>query len=580
MKKINKLKIRKHMTCTHEGASAYDYSKIDPQTHLTFTCGSALITDGYYQTQGDEVFRLVDALMAVYEIEPRFAWQYGAWMRDPKNGKGNRVQGSLVPAILDGLYGMTDDSVRYIAMCLSHRPDDVVAFYTHFDNLGLGKPSSAARMGMAIALTSFDEYQLMKYAMKNEDVRLCDVIYMVRDELDVLGDKAKSPIAVGEYLHAPSRKRAKLADELELKLTQNRKALWSKDKSFVDNAEFKSLVQDARVTWEQVFSHFGKNAKDDGLAAKRNHKIWKALLDQKGLMGDMAFMRNMRNFLRDDFTAHQLESMAHERSFAEIWPHQVYAAYRAVPDAEAPLDVIFKKMAKKLPHGRHLGIADISGSMSVKVGGPLSSSTSMDVAICLTALMSESSGLGASFADDSFKTYSDGKYLHVAQRTNYRSPLAFTKAKPLHRGWGGTQVFGAVMDLIRWLMKHRDQVQAPDCLWFFSDMQFHPAAGGADAIPGDLTKLAKKLGVERSGPPLEIALRMYRAMFGHVDVVLWNLAAYSPVPVPADMPGVLLVSGFDTNTFKQVEAWRSKRTSKTSKVAENQQTVLEAIRRF
>ena len=91
----------------------------------------------------------------------------------------------------------------------------------------------------------------------------------------------------------------------------------------------------------------------------------------------------------------------------------------------------------------------------------------------------------------------------------------------------------------------------------------------------------KKLGVGFTNvPPLEVALRIYRQMFGAVDVVLWNLAAYAPVPVPSDMEGVLLVSGFDTNTFSQVETWRKRRELGGGKMATNQNVVLETIRRY
>ncbi|MEZ4460509.1 MAG: hypothetical protein R3E66_12445 [bacterium] len=85
--------------------------------------------------------------------------------------------------------------------------------------------------------------------------------------------------------------------------------------------------------------------------------------------------------------------MAKDRRFQEVWPHQVHTASKNVPDAEPVLDVIFGKLANKLPSGRHLGIADVSGSMSVHVGGAFSSTRAMDVALTLTALMSRTSGL-------------------------------------------------------------------------------------------------------------------------------------------------------------------------------------------
>ena len=85
---------------THEGAAAYDYSVDQPLTHLTFTQGSALLTDAYYEGEAEQVRALAKALLGAAEVEPRFPWQYTAWIRDPVHGKGNRIQGSLAPGFL------------------------------------------------------------------------------------------------------------------------------------------------------------------------------------------------------------------------------------------------------------------------------------------------------------------------------------------------------------------------------------------------------------------------------------------------------------------------------------------------
>lgn len=61
---------------------------------------------------------------------------------------------------------------------------------------------------------------------------------------------------------------------------------------------------------------------------------------------------------------------------------------------------------------------------------------------------------------------------------------------------------------------------------------------------------------------------------------MWNLAAYSPVPVPATMQDVLLVSGFDANTFRHVESWRQNKSGKGSVLEDNQEVILNTIRSF
>lgn len=571
--------LKKYASVTKEGASAYTYKSSQPLIHLTFTLGSALFTDGFYHSQEAEVRRLAEALLGAHKIDPRFPWQYGAWMRDPKRGKGNRIQGSLVPALLDSILDEGEYNEDYVALCLSHRVDDVMAFVEHYRNLGLGEPSGAARRGMARALASFDEYQLLKYTGKKRQVRLCDAVYMVQEELQALGGQGDLALQVGKYLHAPTRLRREHLGGLPLAAA--RVELFQQPKSYAKDPRFKDHVAGARVSWEQVVGHFGTNIKNDtkeaDKAASRNQAVWKALLETPGLMPDMALMRNLRNLHEAGFAQKDLMRAIGDRKFRGVWPHQVYAGYRAVPEMEPAFSKVLSNLVGCLPSGRHLGIGDASGSMSVKVGGLKGSTTAMDVAFCLVGLMSETSGVGASFSDS---TWGGGEGIYMAKRTPGEGPLAFSQRPELFRGWGGTQVFGAIMDLIRWLKKNKD-VAPPECLWFFSDMQFHPAGGASAKVPEELQAEAKALGLGSNVPPLELAVKLYRKVLGPVDVVLWNLAAYAPVPVPATMDNVLLVSGFDANTFKHVEAWREGKTPGGSTSVEvAQEVVLDTVRTF
>jgi hypothetical protein len=566
-RKLKVQDIRHFSLETLEGASAYDYSGQHPLIHLTFTLGSALLTDGFYQTQQAEVRRLAEALVGAWKVEARFPWQYGAWMRDPRRGKGNRIQGAVVPALLDALVAPSEDNAAYVARCLSHRVDDLMTFVAVYRQLGLGEPSAGARKGLAAALAGFDEYQLMKYTGRGQDLRLCDVIYLVRPELEALGEAGRLALDVGRYLHAPTRARRELMAGLPM--TRARSELFEKGKDYALEPAFGELVAQARVTWEQVLGHFGTK----GEAQRRNRAVWSALLSVPGLLPDMAFLRNLRNLHQAGFEVSTLAAMASERAFHGVWPHQIYAGSKAAPALLPAFEAAMTRATALLPPGRHLGIGDASGSMTVKVGGLKGSTTAMDVAFCLVGLMSQTSGLGASFDDG---TWNGGKSLHVVERAAHQGPLAFAQRPELRRGMGGTQVFGAVMDLIDWLQAH-PEVKPPDCLWFFSDMQFHPAGGQA---PAGLAEKVKALLRGGNVPPLEAALRLYRETFGPVDVVLWNLAAYAPVPVPAEIKGVLLVSGFDANTLRHVTAWREGKAQGEGALVDNQEVILNHIRQF
>lgn len=585
MKTLTIQDLKTYSAVTHNGASAYDYSKSHPLIHLTFTMGSALFTDGYYQTEQHQVRNFARALIDAWRTEQRFPWQYAAWMRDPRGGKGNRIQGSLAPALLDATFDETAYTSEYIAKCLSHRPDDVIAFVNHYKQLGLGQPSDAAKQGMARALCQFDEYQLMKYARQRADLRLCDAIGMVRPILEEMGDEAQLVLRVHNYLRAPSRARK---DHLEhLPLTRTRRALWQKEKSYATSEAFADHVRQARVTWEQVFGHFGTNLeRTPGVLLadhqRQNAGVWRALLAVPGLLPDMAFLRNLQNMHLAGLSFDELCDCANTRRFAKIWPHQIYAAHKAHPQLAPVLESIMSKLTAVLPTGRHLGLGDASGSMNIKIGGPMGTITARDVAFCFVGLMGLTSDLGASFADASwFSSYHGYQYLSIKQRKPQEGALAFCNRRGLRSGMGGTQVFGAVLELVDWLMQNPD-VEPPECLWFFSDMQFDPAshASGKDNLPEHLMETARQKGIDTAKPPMEVALALYREIIGPVDVVLWNLAAYTPVPVPSDMEGVLLVSGFDTNTFKHVEAWRQNKCEIFNTVEDNQEVILNTIRSY
>src|SRR5262245_10336165 len=85
---------------THEGAAAFDLSADDPLTHLVFNKGATLFTDTCYRTQAEELASYARALLAAERHERGFGWKFAAYMRDPRRGKGNRIQGTIAPAIL------------------------------------------------------------------------------------------------------------------------------------------------------------------------------------------------------------------------------------------------------------------------------------------------------------------------------------------------------------------------------------------------------------------------------------------------------------------------------------------------
>jgi hypothetical protein len=395
-----------------------------------------------------------------------------------------------------------------------------------------------------------DEYQILKYAGrrfplaarrengKRKSLRLVDAMGLAKEYL--------SPALRGlyEYLHAPTREKTARVAGLPLAAARRR--------FFTGTGADADFVA-GRLSVEQALSRLGSTA-----------DTWRRVLAVPGLLPDMAFKQYARAMAKAGVPVGELIAEAGRRKFAGLWPYQVYAGYQAVtqgkarpnrtggvayeqppaPELVPVFDAILDRVAADLlPTGPGLGIADVSGSMGwVKLGGPDGSSTPLDAAVLFSAMMARRLGYAATFSDE----------VYVEDLKPGESPLAFADRLKGGQGMGSTQVAGSVVSLIRLLLKEPARPR-PRTLFFFSDMQFHPPADQTHngALPREVRAY-----FTRQTPPLLAALRAYRALLGPVDVVLWNLASYDNAPLPSGMDGVLMLAGFDANSFRHVTAWQ------------------------
>ncbi|WP_164016434.1 hypothetical protein [Pyxidicoccus trucidator] len=541
-------------TLTHAGAAAFDLSQSDPLTHLTFTKGAALLEDSFYRTQVEEVRAYSAALLAAERHERGFGWKFAAYMRDPVKGKGNRIQGSLAPAILAAADPEGAFTEEYTFRCLRHRADDVVLFVTHFENLGLGEVPVAARKGMARALAEMDEYQVLKYAGRQFPVlrrrkngqraslRLVDAMGLAKAHLD------ERTLKLYRYLHAPTRERGSLTEGLPLLAA--RRAFFRGGAADVER-----FVQ-GRLSTEQALSFMGST-----------QETWLRVLDVPGLLPDLAFKGYVRAMYLAGVSKKVLLREVRRRRFAGLWPHQVYMGWRAarmgstrethaeetcfhadpVHEIEPVFDAILERVCEGLlPEGKNLGIADISGSMfTAPLGGTKSSAHVGDVAVTLAAAMALELGYAATFSDDIF----------LEDRQPEQGVCDLAQSLRQGQGWGSTQVANSVVHLIFRLLDEPSRPR-PRTLYFFSDMQFHPPE--LQTVASGRVELLQGRGVrfETNMPPLLAALQAWHRVLGPVDVVLWNLAAYENAPLPSTLPNVLLLAGFDANSFRHVSTWQ------------------------
>jgi hypothetical protein len=350
---------------------------------------------------------------------------------------------------------------------------------------------------------------------------------------------------------------------------------WFKNNTSKDAGDQTGAVQKTRALTEEDIAYW-----------QVRQALWQALMSARvndeerperrvPLLGDVAFMRNIRAIYQAGVSVKELQGEAEKRAFSGIWPFQILSAatqvaqgrkrktYQAQPCPEVMpvFDTIFEKttlsLLPKKGDGtlyRILGLADVSGSMGVKLGGRQSSTTCMDAALSFSTAFSftmrtkQSAGLAGTWDNE----------VHLVQLDMQDGATAIFKKVRASDGWGGTQIFGSIMALIDWLLKH-PKVPRPEVLVVLSDMQFHPAA---ELDSWSLRRLplryreALKRREFKLVPPLAAALVLYRELLGSdISVVIWNLAAYEGSPVPSGMDRVLLLSGFDANSLRIIEQW-------------------------
>ncbi|HMW91969.1 MAG TPA: hypothetical protein PKE54_18230 [Candidatus Obscuribacter sp.] len=564
-KKITGLIARAVQAINYKGAAAYLLNKSDPLKHLVFTKGSAFFTDTFYRSRQEELFAYSEALLAAEAFEPGFGWKFAAYMRDPKNGKGNRIQGTVAAAILASADPNGTFTEEYTYKCLKHRADDLIIFLTHFHNLHLGDVPEAARRGMARAANGMDEYQLLKYAGKQYPISRLRIAgkrkkYASLRIVDALGlAKAylnERTLAIYNYLHAPSRLKDKYAQALDL-APHRRK--------FFQGGNYAD-AEAGRVTLEQILSARGSGT-----------LVWHNLFDMENVLPDTAFKNHIRCMYKAGVNINRINLEARSRKYIGIYPHQVFAGYAAVKRGTIrykdkahqgksqrklkqvafqaysyqELTPIFETVLRKTMKaasldGLSLGLADISPSMfTVNLAGDLSTMKAGDAAILFSSLMAETLGFAGTFGDG----------IQIIDHTK-ETVLEFAdEIKTRGRGWGGTQVTRAVIDLIAILLNQPERPR-PTTIYFFSDMQFDPPE--IETLPPKpLFRTNIRDFFSPHKPPLESAIAAYRSLIGEVDIVLWNLSSYDTTPVSTKVDGVFMTSGFDVNTFKHIAKWKA-----------------------
>ena len=226
------------------------------------------------------------------------------------------------------------------------RPDELTEFLAIYWKDGKCPLSKQVKLGLAQAFTKFNEYSLAKYNRKGKDVSLKDVLFLCHSKpADVPADAQKWNKAARQCL-------IKQDEYSVAKISQAHRP-----DGFTNGEQLYAKLVDGTLatpdTWEVELSA-GKDKRETFMRLMAENKL-----------GDLAFLRNLRNMLDAGVPRDDLKAYGASRKWGRVLPFRFIAAARVVPQFEPYLEPwMLSCLAEqpKLPGVTGL-LVDVSGSM-------------------------------------------------------------------------------------------------------------------------------------------------------------------------------------------------------------------------
>ena len=315
---------------TYEGGLAFEKSLEQDWLNNLF---SNMLENRFYETGSEQMERyitLTKQMLAKYG--PGFVARASYFAR---NTLGMRSISQLTAAMLNS---QNFDGKRNFYAKYMKRPDDVSEIFAILDALG-EKRSHALVRGAADYLSSLNAYTIDKYAMRNKDWSMIDLINVCHPKSAVV-DKFYN----GQLEHAG--------------------------------------------TWEQKIS--ASKSEDE------KSQNWRELVEG-GKLGYLALIRNLNNILAANVSEDWIEQylvpqLTNKDKIHKslVFPYQIYTAYKNLNarqlDTIFALSKAFRTSVDNIPglDGRSLVVLDVSGSMEDRVSGN-SNMTIKEVCACYAA---------------------------------------------------------------------------------------------------------------------------------------------------------------------------------------------------
>ena len=331
MSKFNKTKTPAQPNAvTYEGDDAFEKSLEQDWLNNLF---SNMLENRFYESGDEQMNRYI-------QLTQKMLKKYGAKFIGraayfARNTLGMRSISQLTAAMLNPVQfeGKRDFFKNYMK-----RPDDVSEIFAIVESLG-DKRSHALVRGAGDYISGLSAYQMDKYAMRNKDWSMIDLINVCHPKSAIV-DKFYN----GQLEHAG--------------------------------------------TWEQKISA--------SKSEEEKSQNWRKLVES-GKLGYLALIRNLNNILAANVSEDWIErylipQLTNQDKIHKslVFPYQIYTAYKNLKVREVntvfALNKAFRTSVDNIPglDGRSLVVLDVSGSMEDRVSGN-SNMTIKEVCACYAA---------------------------------------------------------------------------------------------------------------------------------------------------------------------------------------------------
>lgn len=351
---------------THEGARASNINTAEQLIRTVMAC--MLWEDGFYEDGkqiGERIAELVHAVKleqaAAIALEARNSMKLRhvpllivrEMARHPQLHKNPRIVSETLEAVIQ-------------------RADELSEFVAIYWKDGKQPLSKQVKLGLAKAFQKFDEYALAKYNRK-KDIMLRDVLFLCHSKPADVNNGVWNKAARKAYGEAPQGSAAQKRILMQAGRYPN---LFSEGELLYGKLIYNQLkVPD---TWEVELSA-GKNKRET---------FTRLMIENK--LGDLAFLRNLRNMVQAGVQRDVIINYGNNRKWGRVLPFRFIAAARMVPQFKPLLE---RWMFKCLEHaermtGRTALLIDVSGSMSSRISSK-SDLNRLDAAKALAILLRE-----------------------------------------------------------------------------------------------------------------------------------------------------------------------------------------------